>query len=82
VDSVRRSTAGPVLAGISGLVVGWAFNLIVTAPSWVEAPRLAALLHLCGESAVVLTVFALVATACGGIRRDDLSLFTPRVPII
>jgi O-antigen/teichoic acid export membrane protein len=73
-SSVRHSASGAVLAGIAGLAMGWAFNLVVAAPSWVEAPRFAALIHLCGESAVVLTVFALVATAAGGIRREDLSL--------
>ncbi|MBI4168703.1 MAG: oligosaccharide flippase family protein [Acidobacteria bacterium] len=72
--SVRRCAAGPFLAGLAGLAAGWAFNLIVAPPSGLEAARLPALIHLVGESAVVLTVFALVAAGTGGVRREDLAL--------
>ncbi len=72
--AVRRSAAGPILAGLAGLAAGWTFNLIVELPSGGQATRLAALMHLLGEGAVVLSVFALVAAAVGGIRREDFTL--------
>ena len=73
-NSIRQSMAGPVLGGIVAFVVGWVFKSVIGTPAGIEATRLVALTHLSGEAVVVLTVFALVAAAAGGIRREDLSL--------
>jgi O-antigen/teichoic acid export membrane protein len=67
---IAPAVAGPIVAGVAGLMAGWALQLLGTAGE--AATRGQALARLVPEATVVVGIGALAAILAGGIRREDL----------
>ena len=74
---LRRSLAGPFIAGAAGLIAGLAPRLFATAPAAVLSGRAEALVRLLPEASALLAFTTLVAFLAGGVRWDDLAALRP-----